>query len=316
MNSFFLNLPPVPQKNTITYNSKIVLFGSCFVENIGQKLEYYKLQTSINPFGISYHPEAMLNIIKRISEQKSFTESDLFFHNEQWHCFEVHSKLSNSNRNVVLKNLNQLLLQTKKELLEATHIVLTFGTAWGYSIENKTVANCHKIPQNEFEKVLTDAETLHNCFNEIFQVLKKDDPQLQIITTISPVRHIKDGIIENNQSKSHLLTALHKIIANLNFVAYYPAYEIVIDCLREYRFYKEDLVHPNQTAIDFIWQHFIATYLYEPKTKAILNKVAEIQKGLQHKPFNEQSEAHQKFVLSLREKIETLKAEFQFMDFN
>ena len=315
MNQFFLQLPPKPQIPAIDYHSKIVLLGSCFVKNIGNKLEYFKFQSLVNPFGIIFHPIAIYNLLKRIAEQRLYTENDIFYYNEQWHCFEIHSQLSHADKNKFLKKLNGLLAETKKQLSEATHVVLTYGTAWGYLKNDKIVANCHKVPQQEFTKTLFEVADLEKCFKETFQLIQNLNSNVKIITTISPVRHVKDGIVENNQSKAHLLAAIHKICSENNVASYYPAYELMIDCLRDYRFCKEDLVHPNQTAIDFIWEHFEATWLYETKTQKTLKKVNEIQKGLHHKPFNENSKLHQKFLLNLEEKTNDLNSEFPFMEF-
>ena len=177
------------------------------------------------------------------------------------------------------------------------------------------VANCHKIPQQHFNKYLSSVDELENSFTHCFNLIHQLSPDAQIITTISPVRHIKDGIIENNRSKAHLLAALHQSVENSALVNYYPAYELVVDCLRDYRFYNTDLVHPNSLAIEYIWEHFTDSYLHGSDTKKTIKQVREIQRGLEHRPFNSKSEAHQKFRASLAKKIDKLKTEFPFMDF-
>jgi len=317
MDQFFTQLPVQPQQPNINYNSKLFLIGSCFVQNIGDKLSYHKFQTTINPFGIIFHPSALYHIIQRIINQRLFTEEDIFFLNEQWHCFEVHSELSNSNKEEFLSILNSQLKLSYTKLKEATHIGLTFGTAWSYyNIKNnKSVANCHKVPQKQFKKVLSSASELERSFDNCFQLIKKTNPKAQILTTISPVRHIKDGIVENSRSKANLLAALHQSIESYTNVTYYPAYELVMDSLRDYRFYKADLIHPNQIAIDFIWEHFMKTWIYETTTQQNLKRIAEIQRGLQHRPFNAESEAHKKFIASLQQKILLIKKEFPFLNF-
>ena len=317
MTPLFLTLPPKKSEAAISYSSQVFLMGSCFVENIGQKLSYHKFQTTINPFGIVFHPVALENLLRRIVEQRLFTEADIFYHNEQWHCFEVHSKLSHSNKALFLETLNNQLKVSFNQLKQATKVLLTFGTAWGYVYkENQLLAaNCHKVPQQQFEKQLSCISALENCFTSCFDLIHQLNPKAEIITTISPVRHIKDGIVENNRSKANLLAALHSSIENTNLINYYPAYELVIDCLRDYRFFKPDLVHPNDLAIEYIWEHFMNSYLHESDTQNTLKQVGEIQRGLAHKPFNPKSEAHAKFVVSLTKKIEKLKQEFSFMEF-
>ena len=317
MNQFFLTLAPKKSEATISYSSQLFLMGSCFVENMGQKLAYHKFRTTINPFGIVFHPIALENLLKRIVEQRLFAETDIFYHNEQWHCFEVHSELSHSDKGFFLDALNNQLKTSLEQLKQASHVILTFGTAWGYvhKESEELVANCHKIPQQQFDKQLSAITDLENCFGRCFDLIHQLNSKAQIITTISPVRHIKDGIVENNRSKAHLLGALHQSIENRNLVNYYPAYELVMDCLRDYRFYEPDLIHPNQVAIDYIWEHFTQTWIHEKSTQQTLKRVVEIQLGLQHRPFNPESKAHQKFVASLAKKIEALKNEIPFMRF-
>jgi len=315
MDQFFINLPAKPFQDSITYRSEVLLLGSCFAENIGKKLKSHKFKTTTNPFGIIFHPEAILTLIERTILQKEYTEKDLFFHNELWHCFEVHSQFSNSNKIELLKKLNAILKQTYDIISSASHIVLTYGTAWGYMKQHKIVANCHKIPQKQFQKKLSSVNEIQQAISKACEAIFKINPTIQIIGTISPVRHIKNGISENNRSKSHLIAALHTIIKNFNTVYYYPAYELVIDCLRDYRFYKSDLVHPNQIAIDFIWEHFKNTYLHDKETQLTLKKVHEIQLGMQHRPFNPKSETHQKFLRTLKEKKESLSKKYPDIKF-
>ena len=316
MNQFFTQLPPKQEQPCINYNTGIFLMGSCFVDNIGKKLAYHKFQTTINPFGIIFHPEAIHNLLKRIVEQRLFTTEDIFYHNEQWHCFEVHSELSHPNKDEFITTLNKQLKTSLKQLKTASHVVFTFGTAWNYfhKKNNQIVANCHKIPQQEFDKQLSSVAELEIGFTNCFELIAQLNPKAQIITTISPVRHIKDGIIENNRSKANLLAALHQSIQNTN-TTYYPAYELVMDSLRDYRFYEADLIHPNQIAIDFIWEHFMQTWIHETATQKTLKRIAEIQRGLQHRPFNIESDAHQKFTISLQKKIDELILEFPFLKF-
>ena len=317
MRPFFLTLPPQKSAVAISYGSRLFLMGSCFVENIGQKLAYHKLQTTINSFGIVFHPAALENLLERIIEQRFFTINDIFYHNEQWHCFEVHSALSHSNKDIFTEQLNTILKSEYKQLKETSHIVLTFGTAWGYVHKktNRIVANCHKIPQQTFSKQLSSVTDLNHYFKRCFDLIHQLNPTAQIITTISPVRHIKDGIIDNNTSKANLISAVHQSIKNNEKTHYYPAYELVMDCLRDYRFYKADLVHPNELAIEYIWKHFMQTWLHEPHTLQTLTRVAEVQRGLQHKPFNPKSDAHLKFKAALDKKMEQLKKEYSFITF-
>jgi len=301
--------------NLIDYQSKVFLLGSCFSENIGDRFEYYKFQSNVNPFGILFHPKAIETFIERVIKQNFYSEEDLIFHNERYHCFDAHSSLSNSNKEVLLNDLNEILKSTNQQILDSTHLIITLGTSWVYhhTEKNHTVANCHKIPQKEFKKRILSVQETEASLKNIEQLVRSINSNIQLIYTVSPVRHVKDGFIENQQSKSHLLVSIHQILKTHN-VCYFPSYEIMMDELRDYRFYAEDMLHPNQTAIDFIWSQFKAVWIKE-KTEVTMKKVATIQNGLAHKPFNPSSEQHQLFLKKLEDKKESLLAAFPFMKF-
>src|SRR6187431_1674019 len=251
----------IPQNsNPISYNSKIVSLGSCFAENMGDKFQYFKFQIATNPFGIIFNAVSIERIIDRVVNEVLFTENDIFFHNERWHCFEVHSDLSQSDAGELLANLNQILVETKKQLQSATHVIITYGTSWVYrSIEKDAiVANCHKVPQKQFTKELLSVETIKGSMTNTIDLIQSINPNCNFIFTVSPVRHLKDGFVENQRSKSHLITAIHNLLSeNSNLQSeYFPSYEIMMDELRDYRFYAEDMLHPSQVAIDYIWERF------------------------------------------------------------
>lgn len=303
--------------NQIDYNSKLLLIGSCFSENIGHQLSYAKFQTTINPFGILFHPKAIENLITDVINEKEFTEEDLFFHNERWHSFNTHSSLSNNNKETLISDLNTIVRETNQQLKEATHIIITLGTSWVYRhiSSDKIVANCHKIPQKSFSKELLSVVEISENLEAITSLLKSINTNISVIFTVSPVRHTKDGFIENMRSKSHLISGIHQLLdCDLNNTYYFPSYEIMMDELRDYRFYKEDMLHPNQTAINYIWEKFNSIWISE-KAQKIMQEVEEIQKGFAHKPFNPTSEAHQKFLKKLAQKKETLLQAFPFLKF-
>ncbi|MBP0903220.1 GSCFA domain-containing protein [Mariniflexile gromovii] len=294
--------------NLIDYNSNILLLGSCFVENIGEKLSYFKFQNLQNPFGILFQPKAIETLISNAINHRGYSEKDIFFHNEQWHCFEAHSKLSNPSKDVLLSNLNGAFEATNHHINTSTHIIITLGTAWGYRFleSNQLVANCHKVPQKQFGKELLSVEIITYSIEAIVDSIKNVNPNVSIIFTVSPVRHIKDGFVENTQSKAHLITAIHQFLNRQSTIdnrqlSYFPSFEIMMDELRDYRFYAEDMLHPNQTAIHCIWEKFQEVWMSSEAIKT-MKVVEEVQKGLQHKPFNPNSEAHQKFVSVIKEK--------------
>jgi len=311
---------PIPiQKSNyqIDYNSKIVSLGSCFAVNIGDKFAHFKFQNSINPFGILFHPLALEKIILKAIFKEEFTKEDIFFYNERWHSFDVHSDLSVSNKELFLKMLNSNLENLRNDLSESSHILITLGTAWVYRNlkSEEVVANCHKVSQNQFKKELLSADEIKNSLEKIIAAISEANPKAKIIFTISPVRHIKDGFVENQWSKANLITAVHQIINQKSeSINYFPSYEIMMDELRDYRFYAEDMIHPSQMAIDYIWKRFSETWISE-EAMLTLQEIENIQKGLNHRPFNSESEQHQKFLGNLQQRIEVLKSRFPFMNF-
>jgi hypothetical protein len=307
-------IPIEKSKKPIDYDSNILLLGSCFAENIGEKFDYFKFNNRVNPFGILFNPVSLEKVIERIVEKKYYTESDIFFHNDLWHCFEVHSELSNPDKALFLENLNRIIDQLHVEIETITHCQITYGTAWVYASKEsgQIVANCHKVPQKQFDKKLLSAAAIEQSVNNTINLLRKVNPECHFIFTISPVRHIKDGFIENQQSKSHMISALHKAI--INYGDYFPSYEIMMDELRDYRFYEEDMLHPNQVAIDYIWKRFLENYL-SPDCGPVMEEVNSIQKSLAHKPFNPNTESHQKFLKALKLKIAKLQQSFPQIKF-
>ena len=305
-----------PERNQIDYGSKVLLLGSCFVENIGAKLAYYKFQNCCNPFGIIFHPVAIEKLVTRAINETYFHEDDIFFHSERWQCFEAHSALSHSEKDVFLNNLNEALKELREQLLSATHIIFTYGTAWVYRhIETDVqVANCHKIPQKKFLKEILTVEEVAESIDSTITLIKDINPNTSFITTVSPVRHLKDGFVENTKSKAHLIAGLHTVIEPRNNIFYFPSYEIMIDELRDYRFYKEDMVHPSYLAIGIIWERFKTVWVAS-ETEVLQKEIESIQAGLQHRPFNEKSDAHQTFLKDLQKKIELLKKRLPFIKF-
>jgi len=304
-------------KNPISYASKIVLLGSCFSENIGDQLNYFKFQTVQNPFGILFHPKAIKELVANAIHEKTYTETDLVFQNERWHCFDAHSKLSAPEKKDVLSQLNKAITSTNTALKEATHLVITLGTSWVYrdTATHKIVANCHKIPQKKFSKELLSVQEITETLSEIITLIQSVNASINIIFTVSPVRHLKDGFVENTQSKSHLIAGIQTLFGNSKSnLHYFPSYEIMMDELRDYRFYSEDLIHPNTTAIRYIWERFTTTWVDE-KAAEMMQEINTVQKGLSHRPFDVNSVQHQKFLKNLSSKIAKIATEFPLIKF-
>ena len=300
----------------INYTSKLFLLGSCFAENIAEKFSYYKFQNEVNPLGVLFHPIAILDLLTRAHENNPYTEKDIFFSNGCWQSFRAHSRLNSISQTEILERLNTALKSTQYQLKNASHVILTFGTAWVYEhIQSKTiVANCHKQPQREFDKSILSVDELQDTFNSIISILKSFNPKVTAVFSISPVRHIKDGFVENNLSKAHLITGLHAVINTTENTHYFPSYELLMDELRDYRFYKEDMVHPNQIAIDYVWEKFQSIWI-DADVNPIMQEVNQLQKGFAHKPFNPLAEEHAIFLSTLAKRAKALESRFPFMKF-
>jgi len=317
---FRTQIPISKTNNPIDYNSKVISLGSCFAENMAEKFDYFKFQNSTNPFGIIFNPVSIEKIMSRIVKEEFYTEKDVFFYNERWHSYEVHSDLSNADRQELLETLNKAISENYKYLKEATHIIITYGTSWIYrNIESdEIVANCHKVPQKQFSKELLPVEVIQKSIQNTIDLIQVLNPNINFIFTVSPVRHIKDGFAENQLSKSHLFAAVHEVLKTHNSQLitynYFPSYEIMMDELRDYRFYAEDMLHPNQVAIDYIWHKFSENYISE-ESISTMQEVSEIQKSLRHRSFNPESEQHQKFLAKLQQKISSIQEKWTHIKF-
>ncbi|WP_027395261.1 GSCFA domain-containing protein [Aquimarina latercula] len=309
-------IPLKPQQPKIDYNSELLLIGSCFAENIGEKFSYFKYKSLVNPFGILFHPKAIETFLWMATQRESYTETDLFYHNEQWHCFDAHSRLSHSDKEYLLQSLNGALEQTYMKIQSATHIYITLGTAWVYRLQSldMVVANCHKVSQKEFSKELLSVEEVTQCLLNSVGLIKSLNPNVKVIFTVSPVRHSKDGFVENNLSKSHLIAGIHQVIKNDTTAVYFPSYEIMMDELRDYRFYNADMIHPSDVTIDYIWEYFKQTWISN-EALIVMNKVKEVQSAISHRPFNPNSQQHQQFLERLEQKKKEIQKEYAFITF-
>ena len=316
--NFTTKIPISKSSFPIDYSSKILSLGSCFAVNMAEKFDYFKFQNTCNPFGILFHPLAIEKIISKAINLDFFTEEDIFFYNKRWHCFDIHSDLSNSNKEEFLHILNEFVKSTNNQITEASHIIITYGTSWVYRNKQteKVVANCHKVTQNQFDKEILSVATIEKSIQNTIDLIEKVNPKCAIIFTVSPVRHIKDGFVENQRSKSNLISALYSVlkVPSLGVRGLFPSYEIMMDELRDYRFYAEDMLHPAQVAIGYIWERFSETNISE-NVFPTMEAVETIQKGLSHHAFNPNSESHLKFLNQLELKINKLKSEFPFMNF-
>jgi len=299
----------------IDYNTKIFGLGSCFVDNMKQKFEYYQFQTLINDFGVIFNPVSLETILKRIVKKELFTEKDIFYHQENWKSFDLHSSLNQYDKKEMLKQVNKKIDENNAFLKQANLVIFTLGTAWVYKHKStgKIVSNCHKVPAQDFEKLLLSPTQIFESLQHIIQLVKTLNPSVKILFTLSPVRHLKDGFQENQLSKAHLLSAIHQVIDNRQ-IFYFPSYEIMMDDLRDYRFYKDDFIHPNELAVNYIWE-LMQKSLISNATFEEMKKVEKVRKSLAHNFFDAQSDAAQKHQLTTEQKIKDLQKKYSWMKF-
>lgn len=305
---------PVSNKK-ISYDKPIILIGSCFTENIGEKLAWYKFPLVVNPFGIVYNPLSVKSNISRLIEGREYSKEELHHYNGLFFSFDHHSKFSDVDPKVSLEKINSSFNKATSALKSASILFLTFGTSYYYTLhaDNKVVSNCHKLPSGEFNNLRMDVDDIVQNYRNLLSDLINFNPNIFIVFTVSPIRHWKDGAHENQLSKAVLLLAIDKLCKEFNNITYFPAYELLLDELRDYRFYEEDMLHPNKIAIDFIWKRFSNTFI-AMETMQIMNEVNKIQAAKQHRPFNTENEAYRIFVNQQISIIKQLSSQFSSLD--
>jgi len=302
---------------TISYEDQLMLIGSCFVETIGKKFQDGGFQTTINPFGILYNPHSLVQSIERLLNPIPFETADLFSYQGVWNSFAYHSRFSYPSREETLRNINEQLASGAMRMQSARWLMITLGTAWVYKLADSgaVVANCHKLPENRFIRHRMSEEEIVEVFTPLIERLHILNPALRILMTVSPIRHWKDGAHENQLSKASLLLAIEQIQQRFSFVHYFPSYELMMDELRDYRFYAEDMIHPNATAIGFIWEKLLLNYLNRDAQKT-LKEVEQLNKALQHRSLHPGSEADLRFHNQTAQRIAELQQHYPFLHFN
>jgi hypothetical protein len=299
---------PAKPPFTISHQDKIMTIGSCFSKNIGRCFERYKFNININPFGQQYNPYSIVNAINRLLSPTPYTESDLVCQDELYHSYDHHGSFSRATKEETLAHINTTLADTSDSLKQADVLFLTFGTSHFFRLKEngKVVSNCHKVPGTKFDFELMKAEEILSECEKSFAALWHINPGLKIILTVSPVRYFAFGHFENSVSKGYLFTAIHSLIEKYPQLYYFPAYEIVMDDLRDYRFYDDEMLHPNQLAIDYVWEAMADTLL-PLFTQNLLNEIDEIVSSANHRPRNRVSLGHLKFVEATLGKIHKLE---------
>ena len=300
-----------PVQATIDYSDKILLLGSCFADNVGEKLQHHYFQTTINPFGTLYNPVSIAEAI-RLAKADAIECLPMVEWGGLWHSMTHHGVCSNANKGIAFQQCMASIANLRQALREASVVVITFGTAWIYeystqfpNVDNfstKVVANCHKMPANWFVRRRLSVEDIVS----VWQPLINSMPEKHWIFTVSPIRHIKDGLHENQISKAVLLQAVDYLTSNSASASYFPSYEIMLDELRDYRFYAEDMLHPSQVAVDYIWQRFADSYFSSDTCKE-MRVLHQLWRDRNHRFLHPESQEAQAFVERLNERVMSLK---------
>lgn len=298
----------------INHNTAILLIGSCFSDNIGEYLKKYKFNVTTNPFGVLYNPASILNTLSLAANNIKLKKDDLIFDQDEYHSFYHHSSFSFNSEDVVLENINSTNEIINKLLPTLDLAIITYGTSIVYQYKEtmSIVSNCHKIASNKFNKFMLSVEEIDDYIKKTINLLKSFNPKIKIIFTVSPVRHLKNGSIDNNLSKAKLFVAINNNIGK--DIYYFPSYEIVNDDLRDYRFYKRDLVHPNELAIEYIWDKF-ANAFFDDETKQLNKEIEYIINALNHNPRNPHSDKHKAFMQTVNNKIKQLQEKYNYIVF-
>lgn len=314
---FRTKVPPTSYPFQLRHENAILCYGSCFAEHMAARLQDRKFKIRLNPFGITYHPLQVAQGITHILQNRTLTQSDVFQHRELWQAFDFHSHYSHPDQAVALRKMNQSLEETADFLQQVDLLIVTLGTAYGF-IEvksGKLVNNCHKLPADHFTRKRFNPNEMIPALEESFRALKDRRPNLQLLLTVSPVRHIKDGMVENQRSKAALLLTVADLAERLEFVHYFPAYELIMDDLRDYRFYSTDMVHPNEVAVDYIWSYFQQAF-FDESTQELVQQLEKIKRASSHRPFHPNTESHQAFIRNQLAKIQDLQLKFPEVDFS
>jgi hypothetical protein len=308
-----ISLTPLPIP--IKYGDKILLSGSCFTEHIGNALRDWKFDILQNPNGILFDPASVASSLISYIQPKRYTETDLFYANELWQSWQHHSIFSHVDKSAALDGINVAQQQAHDFLKKADWLVITLGSAFSYRlVENgAAVANCHRAPAQTFQKHLMTIEEINIALDSCLYQLFYFNPNLKVLFTISPVRHIRDGVVDNNRSKARLIESVHHLVNKFDRITYFPAYELVIDVLRDYRFYDVDMVHPNYPATQFVLEKFTQQCI-DPAAHIILEEVKRLVTARRHKPFQPTTQAHQRFLKEQHNKAVTLAAKYPFLD--
>jgi hypothetical protein len=308
-----LNIPPL--SHPVVYTDSIMLVGSCFTEHISDRLHAHKFKVTSNPHGILFNPLSVSHSLDSYIAGKQYTSDDLFMLNELWNSWDHHTRFSHTDATAALEGINRSQVEAAAAIREADKLMITLGSSFQYYLkeDGRAVANNHRAPAQWFEKRLLDTNVIIDALTRTLTQLFTVNPYVQVLFTISPVRHIRDGVVDNNRSKGRLIEAVHTLVERFERAHYFPAYELVIDVLRDYRFYDIDFVHPNYMATSYVWEQFVKSCV-GAEAQQVMQQVHEVIVARSHRSRFPDTEAHKKFLTSYAEKAEKLMHAHPYLD--
>ena len=308
---------PLSFRGNISHRQGVMMLGSCFSDNIGLRLRQACFDVDINPFGTLYNPASIACGIGAILKCRQYSIDDLFQEkgDNRWHSFSHHSEYSSVDSQLMLEKINQRVCEANKMLQRASTLIVTFGTAWVYKYAptGKVVANCHKLPASMFERSMMSIDEIVAMWKDVIADVKAINQSIQVIFTVSPIRHLRDGAHENQLSKSTLLLAINQLVRECEDVIYFPAYEIMNDDLRDYRFYTSDMTHPSEVAVDYIYDIFSQSF-FDDDTISLAEKCVKLSKRLMHIPMGDDQDAVARFVHSTNQLKTQLLQQYPFLE--
>lgn len=307
---------PLKVQGLITHQCGVVMMGSCFSDNIGNRLRQACFDVEVNPFGTLYNPASLACGINAIFSKRKYTNDDLFkvAGDNRWHSFNHHSMFSSVDAEAMLTRINGRISEAYKALSEASVLIVTFGTAWIYELNNthEVVANCHKLPADRFNRRIMSVDEIVNRWQQVINDIIAFNSKLKVIFTVSPIRHLRDGAHENQLSKATLHIAINRLMQQFEGLIYFPAYEIMNDDLRDYRFYASDMTHPSEVAIDYIYDMFSKSF-FDANTTALAQQCERLMRRMAHRPMSDDNEAVARFENSTLEMKTQMLQQYPFL---
>jgi len=299
----------------IHWEDLILSLGSCFSEHMGEEMQLRKLKVRVNPFGILYHPAPLARALERMWEGEVIREEELIKRDDLWHSWDFHGRFSATSREWAMEQMNRSLLDGGKQIRKARWLILTFGTARAFvwKESGRPVANCHRFPGDHFHRKLFSVGEILDRLGPLLEKIKAGNPGLQVICTVSPVRHLRDGLVDNQESKAVLTLVSRELARNLDFVQYFPSYELLLDDLRDYRFFEADGAHPSREAIDYIWESFASAF-FDQEMRKKAEAIRQLKTRLAHRPLHPDAAPFRQFLRKTLEQVKALEQEFPDLD--